>query len=197
VTSRGRSVIPAKDRLLHLLKAHSGSRITPLLYMNVIGQPALLPASAFDAISGYVERRYSGEHVDLWGRMILGGHIGDISLIRAALYHYFSRPDGNYRRDALQHRLGVAAALMQLARIYFDDHSEYSWAASGRGLPSLYAPVARGGRHLTPSWARVQGEHWSLTTEISEASMPDGTSALNLNLHAEERSCEQPQRAIP
>lgn len=172
ITGWGLPYTPPKAVLLRLLQAHHGLRSSPLLYMNVIGQPALLPVEALDAVGGYVERRYSGEHVDLWGRLLLGGVIRRISLVPKVLYRYHSTPQGNYRRDARRHRIGVAWALGELARRYFNEPSEYRWMAAGRPLPSLYAPAGPNDTVNLPAWAALDGNRWSLQMPATGSS-PD------------------------
>lgn len=162
ITGRGPPCTPPKAALLRLAEAHHGSRVSPLLYMNVIGQPALLPLEAFQAVNGYVERRYSGEHVDLWGRLLLGGVVRKVSLLPMVLYRYHSSADGNYRRRPLLHQRGVATALRGLARRYFNDGSDYAWAAYGRPLPTLYAPTSEDGTLRLPPWVLLDPDRWRL-----------------------------------
>lgn len=164
VTGRGPPYTPPKAALLRLAETHHGSLASPLLHMNVIGQPALLPLQAFQAVNGYVERRYSGEHVDLWGRILLGSVVRKVSLLPMALYRYHSSAEGNYRRRPLLHRRGVAMALQGLARHFFDDRSDYAWAACGRPLPTLYAPTSRDGKLNLPPWALLDRDRWRLRT---------------------------------
>jgi glycosyltransferase involved in cell wall biosynthesis len=162
VIGRGRPHITKKAGLLDLIVRRHGSRTSPLLYTNAIGQPALLPMAAFKAVNGYAERRYSGEHVDLWGRLMLGDEIRRIVLVPKVLYRYYSRPDGNYRRDEPRHRREVAEALSQLVYTYFNDVWNYAWAARGRSLPSLYVPTDRSGNFRMPPWADYDNRRWRL-----------------------------------
>jgi glycosyltransferase involved in cell wall biosynthesis len=162
ITGRGPPYMPPKAALLRLAETHHGSRTSPLLHMNVIGQPALVPLEAFQAVNGYVERRYSGEHVDLWGRLLLGSVVRKVSLLPRVLYRYHSSADGNYRRRPLLHRRGVATALQALARRYFNDYSDYAWVASGRPLPTLYAPISQDGTLRLPPWALLDRDRWRL-----------------------------------
>ncbi|MGH4018811.1 MAG: glycosyltransferase family 2 protein [Pseudonocardiaceae bacterium] len=164
VIGRGRSHITEKVDLLKLVESCHGLRSSPLLYTNVVGQPALLPMAAFEAVNGYVERQYSGEHVDLWGRLVLGGKVRSIVLVPKVLYCYYSSAAGNYRRDELRHRRGVAEALSRLATAWFNDVCDYTWAASGQSLPSLYVPIESSGSFRLPPWAECRDGRWWLKT---------------------------------
>lgn len=186
VIGRRRPHITKKVELLELVENCHGLRSSPLLYTNVVGQPALLPMAAFRAVSGYVERRYSGEHVDLWGRLMFGGEIRSIVLIPKLLYYYHSRADGNYRRDELRHRRGVAEALSQLANSCFNDVCDYTWAASGRSLPSLYVPIERSGSFMFPPWAEYHNGRWWLKSPTTEQSkVIKSRTALYFNLRTQ------------
>lgn len=187
VIGRGRPHITKKVDLLKLVESRHGLRSSPLLYTNTIGQPALLPMSAFRAVNGYAERRYSGEHVDLWGRLMLGGKVQGIVLIPKVLYCYYSRAEGNYRRDELRHRRGVAEALSQLASSCFNDVCDYTWASFGRSLPSLYVPVERSGSFRLPPWAEYRNGRWWLKSATTEQrKTANSRTSLYFNLRAPE-----------
>lgn len=182
VTGRGTPYIPPKAPLMRLVQTYNGSRMSPLLHLNVIGQPALVPLNAFNAVSGYVERCYSGEHVDLWGRLLLSGAVRAATLLPTVLYHYHSSTDGNYRRHPSMHRRGIAAALQELSRRYFNDEADYAWAASGRPFPTLYVPTSRDETLLLPPWARLDRDRWRPNTTRDGLLVSDPPTELRIAL---------------
>lgn len=169
--------------------ANNKTNETPILYLNHICMPFLVPKKIFLLVGGYVEGVYSGEHINLFAKLITSNLLENYIYIDKLHYNYLPTDKGNHFGNISKHISGKENQFLENSKLFnlsYDDYRFYKYSDISF---SLYLP-SKNNKVLIPKWAIINSSSWSLNEnhDAFKSFIPNKNKVYKFNIMLTKKS---------